>query len=180
MLFGPDVTEDFLQANNLSLLIRSHQCVDLGFLFMHNDKCLTVFSASRYGGSYDNKGAVIVMRRSKGLKTECIQYETQTAPGTNWDENMLQSNMSQLKELITEHREALRSLFSAKEASNAVSNTHAHSHRLWFYSRRRRRGIRHGYYGGRLGASSQRCHSGLVCPPSSSFGCIFCSSPTTA
>lgn len=120
VLYGPDVTESFLETNKLDLLIRSHQCVDLGFLFMHNDKCLTVFSASRYGGSYDNKGAVVVLRKATGYKPECLQFEAQTG-GANWDEQMLQSNMAQIKELITEHREALRSLFSAREPSNSVA-----------------------------------------------------------
>ncbi len=49
ILFGPDITEDFLKRNKLNCIIRSHQEVKGGYKWMHNDKCLTVFSAPNYG-----------------------------------------------------------------------------------------------------------------------------------
>lgn len=59
--FGPDVTERFLKANNLELLIRSHQVQDEGYLIQHNGKCITVFSAPNYIGRMGNKGAVCIL-----------------------------------------------------------------------------------------------------------------------
>jgi serine/threonine-protein phosphatase 5 len=57
-LFGPDVTERFLRANHLELLIRSHQVMQNGYAIQHGGKCITVFSAPNYIGQMANKGAV--------------------------------------------------------------------------------------------------------------------------
>jgi serine/threonine-protein phosphatase 5 len=56
--FGPDVTEKFLRANHLELLVRSHQVQQSGYAIQHAGKCITVFSAPNYVGEMDNKGAV--------------------------------------------------------------------------------------------------------------------------
>lgn len=36
--FGPDITEAFLKKNDLSLIIRSHECKVDGYEFTHNNK----------------------------------------------------------------------------------------------------------------------------------------------
>lgn len=59
--FGPDVTERFLTANKLELLIRSHQVQEQGYLVQHNGKCITVFSAPNYIGRIGNKGAIVYL-----------------------------------------------------------------------------------------------------------------------
>lgn len=46
--FGPDITEEFLQKHNLSLLIRSHEYQVFGYQYTHNSKCLTIFSSPDY------------------------------------------------------------------------------------------------------------------------------------
>ncbi|KAI8059538.1 Metallo-dependent phosphatase-like protein [Gongronella butleri] len=57
--FGPDVTKDFLQRNNLDMLIRSHEVKEEGYVIEHDGKCVTVFSAPNYCDSVGNKGALI-------------------------------------------------------------------------------------------------------------------------
>ncbi|RKP10803.1 Metallo-dependent phosphatase-like protein [Thamnocephalis sphaerospora] len=57
--FGPDVTEKFLELNNLDMLIRSHEVKDNGYVIEHNGKCVTVFSAPNYCDQMGNKGAYI-------------------------------------------------------------------------------------------------------------------------
>jgi hypothetical protein len=53
--FGPDVTRDFLEANDLKFVVRSHECVRSGYdePYSGRDKHLlcTIFSASDYGGA---------------------------------------------------------------------------------------------------------------------------------
>ena len=57
--FGEDVTNKFLQANGLDLLIRSHECKDEGYEVDHGGKTITVFSAPNYCDQMGNKGAFI-------------------------------------------------------------------------------------------------------------------------
>lgn len=59
-LFGPDVTEKFLEDNNLKLLVRSHEVKQEGYSVEHNGKCITVFSAPNYVDQMKNKGAYLV------------------------------------------------------------------------------------------------------------------------
>lgn len=68
-MFGKDHTWDFLNEAGLSMLIRSHRVPrnGRGYEFDHDDRLLTVFSASRYAGAYDNRGAVAVLRRAGGV-----------------------------------------------------------------------------------------------------------------
>lgn len=60
VLFGPDITENFCAVNGVSLVIRSHECMQEGFSFHHDHRCVTVFSASRYCRRGTNKGAFII------------------------------------------------------------------------------------------------------------------------
>uniref|UniRef100_A0A8C6WLX5 Serine/threonine-protein phosphatase n=1 Tax=Neogobius melanostomus TaxID=47308 RepID=A0A8C6WLX5_9GOBI len=46
--FGPDVTERFLEQNNLDYIIRSHEVKTEGYEVTHSGKCITVFSAPNY------------------------------------------------------------------------------------------------------------------------------------
>ena len=57
--FGPDVTNEFLSNNGLSMLVRSHEVKDEGYEETHGGKCVTVFSAPNYCDQMGNKGAFI-------------------------------------------------------------------------------------------------------------------------
>merc|ERR1712226_429355 len=70
--FGPDVTEKFLSMNGFSLLIRSHEVKDEGYLVEHGGKTITVFSAPNYCDSMGNKGAFILL--DKSLVPKFTQY----------------------------------------------------------------------------------------------------------
>ncbi len=58
--FDASVTSNFLEEFNLELLIRSHQLVEHGAKYCHNQKCLTIFSAPNYRGG-NNRGAVLLI-----------------------------------------------------------------------------------------------------------------------
>lgn len=57
--FGPDITSAFLERNNLTLLVRSHEVKEEGYLVEHGGKTITVFSAPNYCDTMGNKGAYI-------------------------------------------------------------------------------------------------------------------------
>lgn len=59
MRFGSDITQRFLEANQFSLVIRSHELKQNGFEWHHGQQCLTVFSAPLYSDANNNMGAVV-------------------------------------------------------------------------------------------------------------------------
>jgi len=82
--FGADITERFLAKNDLSFMIRSHEVKDEGFEWMHNKKCLTVFSAPGYCDAMRNLGAVVRLHADepdKGrLRPEIRPFDTAEKP----------------------------------------------------------------------------------------------------
>jgi len=57
ILFGPDVTQRFLQANNLDLIVRSHELCADGYRIQEGGKVVTIFSAPNYCGRCGNLAA---------------------------------------------------------------------------------------------------------------------------
>jgi serine/threonine-protein phosphatase 5 len=51
-LFGPDITHEFIDKNNISVIIRSHQFKELGFSEQHDGLCITIFSCPNYKYNY--------------------------------------------------------------------------------------------------------------------------------
>ncbi|XP_035689914.1 LOW QUALITY PROTEIN: serine/threonine-protein phosphatase 5-like [Branchiostoma floridae] len=76
--FGPDVTQRFLELNNLDYIIRSHEVKPLGYEEAHNGKCITVFSAPNYCDQMGNKGAFITLNppdlSPKFTTYECVPH----------------------------------------------------------------------------------------------------------
>jgi serine/threonine-protein phosphatase with EF-hand domain len=59
VFFGPDTSAQFCARHNFDFIIRSHECVQNGHQTMHNDKVVTIFSASDYYEVGSNHGAFI-------------------------------------------------------------------------------------------------------------------------
>jgi len=57
-MFGPDVTKQFCDVNNLQLVIRSHEVKANGFLYDH-ETLMSVFSAPNYLDTGGNQGAFL-------------------------------------------------------------------------------------------------------------------------
>ena len=62
VVWGPDVTQNFLNSNSIELIVRSHECVMEGHTRCHEDKVVTVFSAPNYCDVQGNLGAVVIVR----------------------------------------------------------------------------------------------------------------------
>lgn len=77
--FGKDVTENFLETNDLSLVIRSHEMKENGYTVEHGGKLITVFSAPNYCDQMGNKGAFIRLN-GKELKPQFTEFEAVPHP----------------------------------------------------------------------------------------------------
>lgn len=70
--FGQRNLDDFLKANNLDLMIRSHEsCMD-GFYFSL-EKCLTIFSNTNYCG-IKNNAAIVIIKENENLEISTIKF----------------------------------------------------------------------------------------------------------
>lgn len=77
--FGPAITQQFCTTNQISLVVRSHECVPEGFEVLHNGRLITIFSASRYCGTQTNKGAFITFGPELQPEVQQFYAETQAA-----------------------------------------------------------------------------------------------------
>lgn len=83
--FGPDVVQQFLQRNNLNLIIRAHECVMDGFERFAGGQLITVFSATDYCRRHKNAGAVLILKKNSEIIPKMIYPET--ANQVNWIED---------------------------------------------------------------------------------------------
>lgn len=63
-IFCADVLREFLKKNNLDLICRAHQVVEDGYEFWADRRLVTIFSAPRYSGEFDNKGSVMTVDKN--------------------------------------------------------------------------------------------------------------------
>ena len=79
VFFGPDITDKFLNDNNLEFIIRSHEVKMEGYEIQHGGKLITLFSAPNYDDYYKNKGAIIKFMDGK-IEPNFIQYDAVPHP----------------------------------------------------------------------------------------------------
>ena len=73
-LFGPDVTEAFLERNQLCLLLRSHEPFLRGYEEHHGGKVVTIFSASNYDGEDSNRASYAIVNASRADQPSYHSY----------------------------------------------------------------------------------------------------------
>ena len=62
--YGPDIVNKFLEKNNLSMIIRGHECVADGFERFDEGKVITLFSATDYCKRHKNAGAMLIINNN--------------------------------------------------------------------------------------------------------------------
>ena len=60
-VFGADIVTQFLEDQDLDLLVRAHQVVEDGYEFFAGRRLVTLFSAPNYCGEFDNAGGMITV-----------------------------------------------------------------------------------------------------------------------
>ena len=80
--FGPDCVEKFLTNNNLSMIIRAHECVLDGFERFCGGSLITVFSATDYCRRHKNAGAMLIIKSNFEIVPHLI-YPTNSSK-KNW------------------------------------------------------------------------------------------------
>ena len=81
--FGPDRVNEFLKNNNLSMILRAHECVMDGFERFAGGKLITVFSATDYCGKHKNAGAILFLTNRFEIKPYLIYPNSNFS--RNWD-----------------------------------------------------------------------------------------------
>lgn len=73
--FGPDVVKEFLKNNNMTKIIRAHECVMDGFERFAGGDLITIFSATDYCGRHKNAGAILCISRTYEITPKLIYPE---------------------------------------------------------------------------------------------------------
>eukprot|EP01130_Rhizamoeba_saxonica_P006309 TRINITY_DN2514_c0_g1_i2.p1 TRINITY_DN2514_c0_g1~~TRINITY_DN2514_c0_g1_i2.p1 ORF type:complete len:315 (-),score=65.49 TRINITY_DN2514_c0_g1_i2:50-994(-) len=71
--FGPDISQQFFEANNLKLMIRSHQLVMGGCEYTHDDRILTIFTSDNYCTSCQNKGGFAIVDENSNVESIYVE-----------------------------------------------------------------------------------------------------------
>ena len=83
--FGPDRVQQFLKLNNLTMILRAHECVMDGFERFAKGQLITVFSATDYCGRHKNAGAVLVISKNLEITPKLI-FPIEMNTHVNWIE----------------------------------------------------------------------------------------------
>jgi len=73
--FGPDVIRKFLRRNDFDLLVRAHQVVQDGYEFCGDRECVTLFTAARYCGEFDNAAAMMIVNKDLMISFKVLTWD---------------------------------------------------------------------------------------------------------
>lgn len=74
--FGLTALKEFLRNNNHQVLLRGHQCVESGVEELFDGLMYTVFTASRYCDTVDNKAGVLIIKQDNSVEVHTFSPYT--------------------------------------------------------------------------------------------------------
>mmetsp|Transcript_13702 Transcript_13702/g.20870 ORF Transcript_13702/g.20870 Transcript_13702/m.20870 type:complete len:345 (-) Transcript_13702:397-1431(-) len=78
-VFGADVVSNFLESQDLDLLVRAHQVVEDGYEFFAGRRLVTLFSAPNYCGEFDNAGGMISVDENLMCSFQILKPSTRSS-----------------------------------------------------------------------------------------------------
>ncbi|KAK5969199.1 hypothetical protein GCK32_008804 [Trichostrongylus colubriformis] len=72
-VFGADVVKKFCRDMDLDLIARAHQVVQDGYEFFADRRLVTIFSAPKYCGEFDNNAAVMIVSKNLECSFEVLK-----------------------------------------------------------------------------------------------------------
>ncbi|XGW03320.1 hypothetical protein V3C99_014929 [Haemonchus contortus] len=72
-VFGADVVKKFCRDMDLDLVVRAHQVVQDGYEFFADRRLVTIFSAPKYCGEFDNNAAVMIVSKNLECSFEVLK-----------------------------------------------------------------------------------------------------------
>jgi hypothetical protein len=118
--FGPDITAAFLQKNNLSWLLRSHEWCRWGHKPTHNNTCFTVFSAPNYRNRHRNFGAVahLTLVRPRAVAETPNRAVPQADGGVDTGGELLKQTAAPEGPVVNEQEQ--RNVMQSEDVADAV------------------------------------------------------------
>lgn len=101
--FGPDIVEKFLKNNNLSMIIRAHECVLDGFERFDGGNLITVFSATDYCKRHKNAGAMLIINNNFEIIPHLI-YPILETNSNSPDQNINEKENIGANNLYSQHK----------------------------------------------------------------------------
>ena len=87
--FGRDDVHELLKKNDLSMIIRAHECVMDGFERFAGGALITLFSATDYCKKHKNAGAILIVKTNLEIVPKLIYPSTSNAGNWIEDEDQL-------------------------------------------------------------------------------------------
>ena len=76
--FNEEVVEDFCEKNDIDLICRGHLVVDDGYEFFADKKLVTIFSAPKYTGDFNNSGCFLSVKEDLSCRFLCLKESEYT------------------------------------------------------------------------------------------------------
>lgn len=138
--FGVDSLHAFLKTTGLSMLIRAHQCVQLGVEQFEQENLYTVFSCSNYADAHNNRCGLIFIQPNLEIKKfslpPIVQLDRSTAI---IDDEKLGSNNTNYNSKLSMAKNSKRGISMAASVSMLeLSKTIEQKHQIFNLASRRK------------------------------------------